>query len=120
MNTKIVAVHLTVPKTQDAIELRARLSERMGWPDRSAAQKRKAASEVEVESRNLAIACQNLERITERVGQLEALTKSLLTRNEVMELADIQARALASLKRENAHLRADLEDLRKQWAEPRH
>lgn len=116
MNTKTIAIHLTVPETQDPIELRDQLTERMAWPDRTAAQKRKAAREVEVESRNLARAAQAIEDLSRRLEQLETLTRDLLTRGEALKLADVQAREVATLKQAAGHLRDDIEELRTQWS----
>ena len=120
MNTKTIAIHLEVPATQDPIELRNQLLDRMSWPDRTAAQKRKAAREVEVESRNLALACQTIERLSARLDQLEALTRELVTRPEALRLVDVQAREVANVKLATAHLKTDLQELRSQWAEEKH
>lgn len=112
---KLVKMEFEVPSTQALEEFRGRLEERMGWPDATVAQKAKAAGTVEVESRNLKKAIDTLATATDRIDQLEALSKELVSRDELARLLEEVATENKRLQKALAHTREDLEELRSQW-----
>ena len=86
MKTKTVRLELTVPETQDPLELRRSLQDRMGWPDVKVEQLRKTSADVEVDSRLLTATAADVRALRSRLEELTELV--LAWKDQTEEGAD--------------------------------